>query len=143
MAAGNNCSNVVVINGQCFLSDIRIFSSSVAVYFISIVVFEFSKLMPMLNQIIDGLRCFGTYDLIKEFPDFLEPVFVQSGCFSLTPEEFLEDIKGEFSENGSNYKQQEINIFKYFHDYVEGKSEETRNVVNHCLKYFKYRQINA
>lgn len=82
----------------------------------------------MLNQIIDGLRCFGTYNLIKEFPDVLEPVFVQCGCFLLKPEEFLEDIQGEFSETGSNYKQQEINIYKCFHDYVEEKDDETGNV---------------
>ena len=75
--------------------------------------------MPMLNQIIDGLRCFGTCDLIKEFPNLLEPVFVQCGCFLLKPEEFLEDIVGEFSDTGLNKRQQEINIFKYFNDFVE------------------------
>ena len=66
----------------------------------------------MLNQIIDGLFCFGTCDLIKEFLTLLEPVFAQCGCFLLKPEGFLEDIVGEFSETGSNYRQQEINICK-------------------------------
>lgn len=73
----------------------------------------------MLNQIMDGLHCFGTCALIKEFPELLEPVFVQCGCFILKPEEFLEAIRGEFSEPGSNLRQQEIDVYKYFNDYVE------------------------
>ena len=89
----------------------------------------------MLNQIMEGLRCFGTCDLIKEFPDLLEPVFVQCGCFLLKPEEFLEDIRGEFSEPGSNYRQQEIDIYKYFNDYVEDENHDgdTGTTYSVCL----------
>ncbi len=87
--------------------------------FRSIVMFEFTKLMPMLNQIIDGLRSFGTHDLLKQHPDVLNPVFVECGCFLLKPEEFLESVTGIFSETGSNNRQREIDIFKFFNDYVE------------------------
>jgi hypothetical protein len=75
----------------------------------------------MLNQIVDGLRCFGTYDLLKQHPGVLNPVFVQCGCFILKPEEFLESVTGIFSETGSNNRQREIDIFKFFHDYVENE----------------------
>ena len=81
--------------------------------------FEFSKLLPMLNQIMDGLRCLGTLDLVKERPNVLEPVFVECGCFLLTPDEFLDVVTGQFSEIGSNNREREVDIFKFFNDYVE------------------------
>jgi hypothetical protein len=92
--------------------------------------FEFSKLLPMLNQIMDGLRCFGTHDLVKDYPNLLEPVFVEYGCFLLKPEEFLAGVTGKFSEVGSNNREREIDIFKYFSDYVEDiECDDTGNLL--------------
>ena len=73
----------------------------------------------MLDQIIEGLRSFGVLECIKKNAELLEPVFPKSTIFSADAQSFLESLCGEFSESGSNNKQLEINIFKYFQDYIE------------------------
>ena len=73
----------------------------------------------MLNQMIEGLRSFGMLECIKENAELLEPVFAKSTIFSVKAETFLETTRGEFSESGSNTKEVEINIYKFFSDYIE------------------------
>ena len=72
----------------------------------------------MLDQMVDGLHSFGMLDCIKKNAKLMEQVFTSSETFSVDAEIFLENIVGNFSEAGSNYKEVEINIFK-FSDYVE------------------------
>ncbi len=81
--------------------------------------YEFSSRMPMLDQMVEGLRSFGMLGCIKLNAKLLKPVFTNSAMFKVQAEIFLENIVGNFSETGSNYKEVEINIFKYFCDYVE------------------------
>lgn len=81
--------------------------------------YEFSSKMPMLDQMVEGLRSFGMLGCIKQNAKLLEQVFTSSATFSVHAELFLENIVGNFSEAGSNYKEVEINIFKFFSDYVE------------------------
>lgn len=81
--------------------------------------FDFSKKMPMLDQMIEGLRSFGMLECIKENAELLEPVFGNSTIFSVNAETFIESVCGEFSESGSNAKDVEINIYKFFTDYIE------------------------
>lgn len=81
--------------------------------------FEFSKKMPMLDQLISGLQSFGVLECIRNNRKELETVFVQSTVFTPTADVLLQSIETEFSETGSNKKEEEINIFKYFSDFVE------------------------
>lgn len=73
----------------------------------------------MLDQLIDGLRSFGVLDSVKENTKILEPVFVVSTAFSANAETLMDCINGDFSESGSNNKEIEVNIFKFFSDYIE------------------------
>lgn len=73
----------------------------------------------MLDQMIEGLRSFGMLECIKENAELLEPVFGNSTIFSVNAETFIESVCGEFSESGSNAKDVEINIYKFFTDYIE------------------------
>ena len=75
--------------------------------------------MPMLDQMIEGLRSFGMFECIKENAKLLEPVFAKSSIFSVNAETFLGSMVGEFSETGSNTKEVEINVYKFFNDYIE------------------------
>ena len=68
----------------------------------------------MLDQMIEGLRSFGVLQCIKKHPDLLQPVFAKSSIFSVNAETFLESMQGEFSEPGSNTKEAEVNIYKFF-----------------------------
>jgi hypothetical protein len=81
--------------------------------------FDFSAKMPMLDQMIEGLHAFGILQSIKENAKLLEPVFAKSSIFAVNAETFLQNMHGEFSEDGSNMKEIEINIYKYFSDYIE------------------------
>ena len=73
----------------------------------------------MLDQMIEGLRFFGMLECIMENAELLEPVFAKSTIFSVKAETFLETMRGEFSESGLNTKEVEINIYKFFSDYIE------------------------
>ena len=73
----------------------------------------------MLDQMIEGLRSFGVLECIKKHAGLLQPVFAKSSIFSVNAETFLESMQGEFSEPGSNAKEAEINIYKFFVDYIE------------------------
>jgi hypothetical protein len=75
--------------------------------------------MPMLDQMVEGLRSFGVLGCIKQNAKLLKPVFTNYATFKVQAEIFLENIVGDFSETGSNFKEVEVNIFKYFSDYVE------------------------
>ena len=81
--------------------------------------FEFCPKMPMLDQVIDRLRLFGVLECIKKNFKLLEPVFSKSTIFSISADTFLGSMIGEFSESGSNMKELEVNIYKYFNDYIE------------------------
>ena len=83
------------------------------------VVFDFSKKMPMLDQMISGLQSFGVLDCLRSNKKDLEPLFVQSAVFVPNAEVLLESIEAEFSEAGSNRKDKEVDVFKFFHDFVE------------------------
>ena len=73
----------------------------------------------MLDQMIEGLRSLGMLECIRENAELLEPVFAKAIIFSANAEIFLETMLGEFSESGSNSKESEINIYKYFSDYIQ------------------------
>ena len=73
----------------------------------------------MLDQMIEGLRSFDVLECIKKHADLLQPVFAKSSIFSVNAKTFLESMQGEFGEPGSNAKEAEINIYKFFVDYIE------------------------
>jgi hypothetical protein len=85
----------------------------------AIVTYEFSKRIPMLDQIGSGLQLFGILDSIKKHPQLLEPVFTESSFFKPNADTFLGNMMGNFSEHGSNDKLLEIDVYKYFTDFIE------------------------
>ena len=81
----------------------------------------------MLDQLVDGLRSFGMLCCIKQNPKLMEQVFTRSATFSVHAETFLENIAGNFSETGSNFKEVEIDIFKFFCEYIEDCEDEGKD----------------
>ena len=92
--------------------------------------YEFSKRMPMLHQISSGLQVFGILDSIKEHPQLLEPVFIESSFFKPNADTFIDNIVGSFSEDGSNDKLIEIDVFKYFTDFIEECECSSKCMIN-------------
>ena len=81
------------------------------------VAFEFSKKMPMLEQMISGLQSFGIVECLRSNKKDLEPLFVQSAVFVPNAKVLLESIEAEFSAAGSNKKDKEVDVFKFSHDF--------------------------
>mgnify|MGYP002803922089 FL=1 len=95
--------------------------------------YEFSKRMPMLHQISSGLQVLGILDSIKEHPQLLEPVFTESSFFKPNADTFI-DIVGSFSEDGSNDKLIEIDVFKYFTDFIEECECSSKCMINNNMQ---------
>jgi hypothetical protein len=74
----------------------------------------------MLDQISYGLQLFGILDSMKKNPQLLEPVFnTASSFFKPNADTFLGNMMGNFSEHGSNVKMVEVDVYKYFTDFIE------------------------
>ena len=103
------------------------------------VVFEFSKKMPMLDQMISGLQSFSVIDCLRSNKKDLEPLFVQSAVFVPNADVLLESIEPEFSEAGSNRKDKEVDVFKFFHDFVKDlHSDGPGKCMKHSILIFVY-----
>lgn len=81
-----------------------------------------SKVEPMLStlsEICNGLSCYNVLSLIRANSDIFYAVFCPSKVFTWTYEMFQQLIKPIFSENGSNKRNAEVCVYKYFIDMVE------------------------
>lgn len=85
---------------------------------------EFQTIIPMLDQLRMGLESFFLLEEVQSSKDILEPLFVEGRIsFKPTRDLILDSLVAEFSEDGTNAKTKEINIFKYFHDFIMHCSE--------------------
>ncbi|CAB4032540.1 G2 M phase-specific E3 ubiquitin- ligase-like [Paramuricea clavata] len=57
--------------------------------------------------------------MIKQNKDAMKYLFTMSDTFVPSVDYMLDHIHGEFSEEGSNMKTNEIDIYKYLNDYIE------------------------
>jgi hypothetical protein len=72
-----------------------------------------------INEISKGLECYGLLSLMKKQPIIFQHVFCQTSLLNWTWEIFCEKLKPQFSEEGSNRRVKEINVFKLFRDFLE------------------------
>ena len=96
--------------------------------------YEFSKGMPMLHQISSGLQEFGILDCIKKHPQLREPVFTKSSFFKPNARTFIDSVVGNFSEDVSNDKLAEIEVFKYFTDFIENCECSGKYIINENMQ---------
>ena len=81
-----------------------------------------SKVEPMLSTLIEicnGLSCYNVLSLIRANSDIFYAVFCPSKVFTWMYEMFQQLIKQIFSKNGSNKRNAEVSVYKYFIDLVE------------------------
>ena len=85
---------------------------------------ECQTIIPMLDQLRMGLESFCLLEEVRSSKDILRPLFVEGGIsFKPTRDLILDSVVVEFSEDGTNSKTKEINIFKFFHDFIMDCSE--------------------
>ena len=80
-----------------------------------------TKTLATIDQMITGLASFGALDYIRSHKSEMQPLLTLDGakCFQPTPDLFLEGLNVMFSEEGSNKKACEIDVYKNFCDYVQ------------------------
>lgn len=71
-----------------------------------------------------GLELFCFFEEVRSSKDILEFFFVEGRIsFKLIRDFIFDSVVAEFSEDGINVKIKEINIFKYFYDFIMDCSE--------------------
>ena len=88
-------------------------------------------MLGMMNQLSSGLMSFGVVEEIKQHREVMASMLTVEGAvnFKLTSDMMLDNLTVEFSPDGSNKKMPEINIHKYFCDYIQ--EIETRQSKHH------------
>ena len=90
--------------------------------------------LPAIDQMISGLTSFGVAECIRSHKNVMQPLFTLEGAkqFQPTSDMMLDGLKVDFSEDGSNVKATEMNVYKHFCDYVQdlGMTEGTIDILN-------------
>ena len=104
------------------------------VYFRSLVIAGMRYMLAMMDQLISGLMLFGVLEQMKHRREVMASVLTLEGAanFQLTSNMILDNLTMEFSPEGSNKKAPEINVHKYFCDYVQ--ELETREGIKEGYK---------
>ena len=85
---------------------------------------EFQTFIPMLDQLRMGLESFCLLEALQSKKEILQPLFVEgSSIFKPTRDLIFDSVVADFSEDGTDVKIKEIDIFKYFHDFIMDCSE--------------------
>lgn len=72
----------------------------------------------MICQLEEGLSSYGLLQEVRKNPDLFSPIFVSGNLFTLTPDEFLDNLFVRWSEKQAE-RHVEENTFKYFCDVVD------------------------
>ena len=84
--------------------------------------FEIEPVIPALQQLKEGLDQIGLLESIRCYP------LSYKSCFTASAKPSLESItdlcSAEYSVTGSNRKEKEINLYKYFMDMLEVASTQ-------------------
>ena len=77
--------------------------------------------LAMMDQLTSGLMLFGVLDQIKTHREVMATMLTIEGAthYQLTADKILDNIVVDGSPEGSNKKAQEIDIHKFFCDYVQ------------------------
>ena len=107
-----------------------------------------------MDQLTSGLMSFGVVEQIKQHTEVMASMLTLEGAanFKLTSDIMLDNLTVEFSPEGSNKKFPEINVHKYYCDYVqevetrEGKDQQSlflliqAPVLTHCSKTYRQNE---
>ena len=86
--------------------------------------------LPILNQLLEGLKLYGLLDVVRSNPIVFRYVFCPNNVFSWTFEKLEECLCPEFSSDGSNLKSKEVDCYKVFMDSLESFFYESMPIQN-------------
>ncbi len=83
-----------------------------------------APLIPMVDQIREGLDVHGIVEILKEDRVNWQPIFTPSDTFSIDGDTFLDNVIPMYSDAGSNKYEKEINTYKAFSDCVQSMAHD-------------------
>ncbi|XP_028448917.1 uncharacterized protein LOC114565212 [Perca flavescens] len=75
------------------------------------------RLLPILQQIRDGLKLYGLGNIMAKYPDICQPLFVPG--VEMTADVIVSVCQAEFSEKGSNKEQMEMTLMNHLQDFLQ------------------------
>ncbi|XP_046856540.1 G2/M phase-specific E3 ubiquitin-protein ligase-like isoform X1 [Xenia sp. Carnegie-2017] len=86
----------------------------------AIVMNDFSRFLPMLDQLMIALGLFNVIKAMKEEKAAMKALFVAECSFFLPfADQMLDGMTAEFSEEGNNCKMAEVDVYKFFLDFLQ------------------------
>ena len=78
--------------------------------------YDFSKYLPIFDQLTNGLCVFGVMDAMRKDKNIMKPLFVatHSAYFMPTADQMFDGLDAAFSQDCSNQKEKEADIYKFF-----------------------------
>ena len=97
-------------------------------------------MLGMMDQLTSGLMSFGVVEQIKQHTEVMASMLTLEGAanFKLTSDIMLDNLTVEFSPEGSNNKFPEVNVHKYYCDYVQ-EVETREGKDQHKVCFFLFR----
>ena len=84
--------------------------------------------MPMILQIIDGLKIYGLLLAIQNNPDIWKPIFVKECMPVITPTTLLDEVEAIYSDS-QLVREKESDVFYHFSAVVDSMTNEELQVL--------------
>ena len=103
-----------------------------------------TKKLAMIDQLISGLESFGVLSELQKNREIMEPLLTLEGAanFLVTADLLLDHMNIECSPEGSNKKAQEIDVHKYFRDYIQ-EAAITTGLSCQCFQLFTQHNFRS
>ena len=100
-----------------------------------------SKIEPLtraMSEISSSLECFGFLNAMKAKSDTFFHVFCPWNIFSWDYDSFVQRFWANLSEDGSNDKLKEVNVYKVFVDFVESSFMDGKVILKSFIYLWNY-----
>ena len=84
--------------------------------------------MPMILQIIEGLKIYGLLLAIQNNPDIWKPLFVKESMPVITPTALLDEVEAIYSDS-QLVREKESDVFYQFSSVVDSMTNEELQVL--------------
>ena len=99
-------------------------------------------MIPFVEQLVHGMQLYDLLTKIRQKSLVSLKFSITENIFQWPYQEFCASISPEYSEDGSNYINKEIDVFKIFLDAMEIIANDGKNHFNHPLKFYNFLTLS-